>query len=100
MDPNWKGMKSLMDFYAKSESNAETKSNVLTDLGNESPQQPVHQKFPVTKFAGSSKSFCAVDSSETCPSFGFFLRLFEFTLVKDTHLQDVIKYIPKVATYK
>ncbi|KRZ65599.1 hypothetical protein T10_8787 [Trichinella papuae] len=59
MDPNWKGMKSLMDFYAKSESNAETESNVLTDLGNESPQQPVHQKFPVTKFAGSSKSFCA-----------------------------------------
>ncbi|KRZ67805.1 hypothetical protein T10_4711 [Trichinella papuae] len=60
MDPNWKGMKSLMDFYAKSESNAATESNVLTDLGNESPQQPVHQKFPVTKFAGSSKSFCAV----------------------------------------
>ncbi|KRY36164.1 hypothetical protein T01_5642 [Trichinella spiralis] len=41
MDPNWKGMKSLMDFYPKSESNAKTGRDAPTDLANESPQQPV-----------------------------------------------------------
>ncbi|KRZ65602.1 Zinc finger MYM-type protein 1 [Trichinella papuae] len=50
-------------------------------------------------FRGDDESY-SVDSSETCPSFGLFLRLFEFTLAKDTHLQKVIKYIPKVVTYK
>ncbi|KRY36165.1 hypothetical protein T01_5642 [Trichinella spiralis] len=40
MDPNWKGMKSLMDFYPKSESNAKTGRDAPTDLANESPQQP------------------------------------------------------------
>ncbi|KRZ95900.1 hypothetical protein T08_9657 [Trichinella sp. T8] len=53
MDPNWKGIKSLMDFYPKSESNAKTGRDAPTDLADESasPQQPVRQKFPVITFA-------------------------------------------------
>ncbi|KRZ15889.1 hypothetical protein T11_16096 [Trichinella zimbabwensis] len=108
MDPNWKSMKSLIGFYPKSESNAETESNVPTDLDNQSPQQPnqllknryyVTVIFDVIKFLASNElSFRGDD--ESYPSFGLFLRLFEFILVKDTHLQEVIKYIPKVAIYK
>ncbi|KRZ19279.1 hypothetical protein T11_4519 [Trichinella zimbabwensis] len=59
MEPNCKCMKSVMDFFLKSESNVETEKNATADLGNESPQQPVRLKFPVTKFAGSDRSFCA-----------------------------------------
>ncbi|KRY22975.1 hypothetical protein T12_10602 [Trichinella patagoniensis] len=36
MDPNWKGIKSLMDFYPKSESNAKTGRDAPTDLVDES----------------------------------------------------------------
>ncbi|KRZ17314.1 Zinc finger MYM-type protein 1 [Trichinella zimbabwensis] len=50
-------------------------------------------------FRGDDESF-SVSSSETCPSFGLFLRLFEFTLVRDTRLQEEMKYILEVATYE
>ncbi|KRZ80859.1 hypothetical protein T10_2114 [Trichinella papuae] len=59
MERNCKCMKSVMDFFLKSESNVEMEKNATADLGNESPQQPVRLKFPVTKFAGSDRSFCA-----------------------------------------
>ncbi|KRX75427.1 hypothetical protein T06_4631, partial [Trichinella sp. T6] len=36
MDPNWKGIKALMDFYPKSESNAKTGRDAPTDLADES----------------------------------------------------------------
>ncbi|OUC40026.1 hypothetical protein D917_00801 [Trichinella nativa] len=58
MDPNWKGIKSLMDFYPKSESNAKTGKDAPTDLADESPQQPVRQKFPVITIA--DRLSCAV----------------------------------------
>ncbi|KRZ08189.1 hypothetical protein T11_12698 [Trichinella zimbabwensis] len=48
MEPNCNGMKSVMDFFLKSELNGETGKYASTDLSNESPQQPVHQKFSVT----------------------------------------------------
>ncbi|KRZ58450.1 hypothetical protein T02_14839 [Trichinella nativa] len=35
MDPNWKGIKSLMDFYPKSESNAKTGKDAPTDLADD-----------------------------------------------------------------
>ncbi|KRZ51905.1 hypothetical protein T02_8760, partial [Trichinella nativa] len=63
--------------------------------------------FDVVKFLASNELSFRVDdesysvySSETCSSFRLFLRLFEFTLVKDTHLQELIKYTSKVAIYK
>ncbi|XP_003376725.1 conserved hypothetical protein [Trichinella spiralis] len=56
-------MKSLMDFHPKSESNAKTGRDAPTDLANESPQQPVRQKFPVITFA--DRLFCAVYDKQT-----------------------------------
>ncbi|KRY23123.1 hypothetical protein T12_3195, partial [Trichinella patagoniensis] len=63
--------------------------------------------FDVIKFLASNELSFRVDdesysvySSETCSSFRLFLRLVEFTLVKDTHLQELIKYTSKVAIYK
>ncbi|KRZ77779.1 hypothetical protein T10_11362 [Trichinella papuae] len=45
MEPYCNGMKSVMDFFLKTELNGETGKYASTDLSNESPQQPVHQKF-------------------------------------------------------
>ncbi|KRZ75845.1 hypothetical protein T10_4725 [Trichinella papuae] len=49
-------------------------------------------------FRGDDESF-SVSSSETCPSFGLFLRLFEFTLVRDTLLQEEMNTC-EVTTYE
>ncbi|KRY93793.1 hypothetical protein T4D_14141 [Trichinella pseudospiralis] len=55
--------------------------------------------FDIVKFLASNEHSVrgddesySVSSSETCPLFGLFLRMFEFTLVRDTRLQEVIKY--------
>ncbi|KRZ15439.1 hypothetical protein T11_5104 [Trichinella zimbabwensis] len=52
--------------------------------------------FDVIKFLASNELSFGVKR----PSFGLFLRWFEFTLVRDTRLQEVIKYILEVATYE
>ncbi|KRZ31085.1 hypothetical protein T4B_13457 [Trichinella pseudospiralis] len=51
--------------------------------------------FDIVKFLASNEHSVrgddesySVSSSETCPLFGLFLRMFEFTLVRDTRLQE------------
>ncbi|KRZ66386.1 hypothetical protein T10_5823 [Trichinella papuae] len=61
MNRNCKGMKSLMDFYPKSESNAETGRNVPTDL--DCRQKKAGLSFCIS---GCYSWKCALDKSKGC----------------------------------